>query len=56
NVVDKPVSVNDLNATILHNMGIDHERFTYSFQGLDNKLTSVEPAHVVKDLLEGRRG
>jgi hypothetical protein len=45
------VHVRDLHATILHLMGLDHERLTYKFQGLDAKLTGVEPAHVVKKLL-----
>lgn len=43
--------VRDLHATILHLMGIDHERLTYRFQGLDAKLTGVEPARVVSDVL-----
>ncbi|MBA4016916.1 MAG: sulfatase [Pirellula sp.] len=51
NVVDKPTHVNDLNATILHCLGIDHERLTYKFQGLDARLTGVEPQHVLKELL-----
>ncbi len=51
NVVRDPVHVNDLNATILHCMGIDHERFTFKFQGLDQKLTGVEPSRVVTELL-----
>lgn len=51
NVVDKPVHINDLNATILHCLGIDHERFTVKFQGLDQRLTGVESPVVVKDLL-----
>ena len=51
NVVDGPVHVHDLHATILHQLGFDHERFTYRFQGLDARLTGVEPAHVVKDIL-----
>jgi hypothetical protein len=51
NVVDNPVHVNDLNATILHCLGIDHNRFTHNFQGLDAKLTGVEPAKVVTELL-----
>jgi uncharacterized protein (DUF1501 family) len=50
NVVENPVHVNDLNATILHCLGIDHSRFTHKFQGLDAKLTGVEPAKVVKEL------
>lgn len=45
------VHVRDLHATILHLLGLDHERLTFKFQGLDAKLTGVEPAHVVKPLL-----
>ena len=51
NITKNPVHINDLNATILHCMGIDHEQFAYKFQGLDQKLTGVEPQHVIKDLL-----
>jgi uncharacterized protein (DUF1501 family) len=51
NAVENPVSLYDLNATILQCMGIDHSRFTYKFQGLDQRLTGVEPAKVVKDIL-----
>lgn len=51
NVVDKPVHIRDLNATILHRMGIDHERFTVKHRGLDERLTGVEKAHVVTDIL-----
>ena len=51
NVVQDPVHVNDFNATILHLMGIDHERFTYKFQGLDQRLTGVEPQRVVREIL-----
>jgi hypothetical protein len=50
NVIDKPVHVHDLNATILHCLGIDHERLTYRFQGRDFRLTDVE-GHVVRDIL-----
>lgn len=49
--VENRVSVHDVHATLLHQLGIDHNRFTYKFQGLDMKLTGVEPASVVKDLL-----
>lgn len=45
------VSVHDMHATLLQLMGIDHARFTYKFQGLDSRLTGVEPARVVTDLL-----
>jgi hypothetical protein len=46
NIVRDPVHINDLNATILHAMGIDHERFTFPYQGLDQRLTGVEGARV----------
>lgn len=51
NVAENPVHVRDLHATIMHLMGIDHERFTYRFQGLDFKLTGVEEARVIKEIL-----
>ena len=51
NIVKDPVHIRDLNATMLHCMGIDHERFTYLFQGLNQRLTGVEHAHVVKGVL-----
>lgn len=51
NVVKDPVHVRDFNATILHCLGIDHNKFTYKFQGLDQKLTSPVPAYVVNGLL-----
>lgn len=50
-VAEDPVHVRDLQATLLHLCGIDHERFTYRHQGLDFKLTGVEPARVVKKIL-----
>ena len=51
NVAENPVHVHDLHATIMHLLGIDHERFTYRFQGLDFRLTGVEPSKVIKDIL-----
>ena len=51
NIVKDGVHVRDLHATILHQLGIDHERFTYPFNGLDAKLTGVEPARVVSEIL-----
>ena len=48
--VDKPVHVHDLHATILHQLGLDHERLTYRFQGRDFRLTDVH-GNVVRDLL-----
>ncbi len=49
--VENRVSVHDVHATLLHLMGIDHSRFSYPYQGLDSRLTGVEEAHVVHDLL-----
>jgi len=50
--IDNVVSVHDLHATMLHLCGIDHERFTAKFQGLDARLTNVtESCRVVKELL-----
>lgn len=51
NIVENPVHVNDMNATILHQLGIDHNRLTFPFLGLDQKLTGVEEVHVVEDIL-----
>ncbi|APW62022.1 DUF1501 domain-containing protein [Paludisphaera borealis] len=51
NVVKDPVHIHDLNATILHVMGIDHRRLTYKFQGLDMRLTGVEEQNPVKAIL-----
>jgi uncharacterized protein (DUF1501 family) len=49
--VADPVHINQINATILACLGIDHERFTFKFQGLDQRLTGVEPAPVIKSIL-----
>tara|TARA_R110002096_G_scaffold54517_5_gene140559 strand:- start:29738 stop:31162 length:1425 start_codon:yes stop_codon:yes gene_type:complete len=51
NIVENPVHIRDLNATILHLLGIDHERLSVRHQGLDARLTGVEEAHVVKGVL-----
>jgi len=51
NITRDPVHVRDFQATILHQFGIDHEKFTYKYQGLDMKLTGVEKAEVVKAIL-----
>ncbi len=51
NITEDEVHVRDLQATILHQLGIDHHKLTYRFQGLDMRLTGVEEAHVVKDLV-----
>ncbi|HVE42136.1 MAG TPA: DUF1501 domain-containing protein [Planctomycetota bacterium] len=52
NIVKDPVHIRDINATILHLMGMDHKRLIYKFQGLDQRLTGVEEeAKVVKSIL-----
>lgn len=51
NIVRDPVHIRDFHATVLHQMGYDHERFSFKYQGLDQRLTGVEPAHVVEDLI-----
>jgi hypothetical protein len=51
NVVQNPVHLSELNATILHLMGIDHKRFTFKFQGLDQRLTGVEDRRVIHEIL-----
>ncbi len=51
NIVKDPVKIRDFHATVLHLLGFDHERLTYRYQGLDQRLTSVEKATVVKELL-----
>ena len=50
NIVKDPVEVHDLNATILHLLGIDHTRLTFRFQGRDFRLTDVH-GKVVKAIL-----
>jgi hypothetical protein len=50
NIESGPVHVNDLHATILHALGIDHRRLTIPFQGLDLRLSGVEDRHPVREL------
>jgi len=52
NIVENPVHVRDLHATLLHLLGIDHRKFTVKWQGVDMRLTGVDAeAQVVKDIL-----
>ncbi|MFL3657366.1 MAG: DUF1501 domain-containing protein [Opitutales bacterium] len=51
NILQDPVHINDFNATVLNNLGIDHERFTYRHQGLDSRLTGVEHRRVITEIL-----
>jgi len=49
--VKDPVQVRDFHATVLKLLGFDHEQFTYRYQGLDQRLTTVEEARVIPELL-----
>jgi hypothetical protein len=51
NIVKDPIHIRDFHATILNQLGFDHERLTYRYQGLDARLTGVEKASVIKALL-----
>ena len=51
NIVKDPVHIRDFHATVLRMLGFNHERFTFRYQGLDQKLTGVEPASVIRELL-----
>jgi uncharacterized protein DUF1501 len=50
NIVENPVHVHDLQATMLHLLGLDHQRLTYRFQGRDYRLTDVS-GEVVRSIL-----
>ena len=49
--VKNPAHVHDIHATILHQLGLDHERLSVRSQGLDFRLTGVEGANVIRDIL-----
>jgi hypothetical protein len=51
NIAKDPVHIRDLNATMLRCLGIDHNRLTFKYQGLDQRLTGVEPAKVIEGIL-----
>ena len=50
-VAENPVQVRDLHATMMHLLGIDHETLTYRYQGFDQRLTGVEEARVIGEIL-----
>ena len=50
-VMEDPVHVHDIQATILHCLGIDHRRLTFNYRGLDFRLTGVEEHHPVREIL-----
>lgn len=51
NIAENPVHVRDLHATMLHLLGVDHERLTFPYQGLDQRLTGVEDSRVVHEII-----
>ncbi len=51
NIARNTVHVRDLHATMLHLLGIDHQRFTFKNQGLDDRLTGVEPARLLTEII-----
>ena len=51
NIVENPVHIRDMNATILHQFGIDASQFNYSYQGLEQRLIGVVEANSVKGIL-----
>ena len=51
NIVRDPCHIRDFHATILQLLGFDHERLSFRFQGLDQRLTGVLPARAIPELL-----
>jgi hypothetical protein len=51
NIVENPMHIRDLNATLLHSIGVNHNLLTFKYQGLEQKLTGVEGARVMHELL-----
>lgn len=51
NIIKDPVHLRDWHATVLHLLGFDHSRFSFPYQGLDQRLTGVEPCKVIQELL-----
>ncbi|MCM8532006.1 MAG: DUF1501 domain-containing protein [Lentisphaeraceae bacterium] len=49
--VERPTHIRDMHATILKQLGINHNKLTVRFQGLDNRLTGVEHSHPIKEIL-----
>ncbi|MDP7135602.1 MAG: DUF1501 domain-containing protein, partial [Planctomycetota bacterium] len=51
NIIESPVHIRDINATLLHQMGIDHQRLSVKFMGLDVRLTGVLESNIIKAIL-----
>ncbi|MFM8478528.1 MAG: DUF1501 domain-containing protein, partial [Planctomycetaceae bacterium] len=54
NIAENPVHVRDLHATVLKLLGFDHQQLSFRSQGLDFRLTGVEPAKVITEILHAR--
>ncbi|MEY3129689.1 MAG: hypothetical protein RLY12_61 [Verrucomicrobiota bacterium] len=50
-IAENPVEVRDVHATLFQQLGIDHEKLTFRYQGLDQRLTGVEPARIIKEII-----
>jgi len=51
NIAENPVHIRDFNATVMHQLGIDHKRLSVKYQGLDQTLTGVEKSYVIKGII-----
>ena len=51
NIVQDPVEVRDLQATIVRLLGFDHQKLSVPFQGLDQKITGVKPTRIIHDVI-----
>ena len=51
NIVRDPVHIRDFHATVMHQLGYDHERISFKYQGLDQRLTGVLPSKVINELI-----
>ena len=51
NIIKDPVHIRDFHATVMHLLGYDHKRFSFKYQGLDQRLTGVLPARVIRELI-----
>ena len=49
--VERPLHLQDMHATIQNRLGVNHNKLTVRFQGLDNRLTGVEPSRPIKEIL-----
>ena len=50
NIIKDPIHIHDFHATVLHALGIQHDRLNYRYQGLDMRLTGVENSKIIKEI------